>query len=127
MPLSAREAVTARVARFRQRMAAADVDLALFYSNAHHSLLAADPVRWISGFKPMGPHTLALLPAEGPATLIVSPAWDGERAREQTTFEQVIAEDDFAEAVTRALPQRTTRTGLVGGRRLTRATRDLIA
>ncbi|MBV9119280.1 MAG: aminopeptidase P family protein [Chloroflexi bacterium] len=119
-----REAVTGRIKRVSTRLAHDGLDAGLFYSDGHHSILGADSAFWVSGMKPMGPHTLAIVTADGDARLVVSPFWEEERAREQSPIERIVAADGFDRGVEQAIRElglQKARTGLVGRRRLTAA------
>ena len=53
------------------------------YSSARHFLAEADPVWWLTRFKPLG-ECLALVAPDGAVELIVTPGWDRARAAEST-------------------------------------------
>ena len=62
-------------------MARQGVDLLLAFHDGAHFIEKPNAVMVLSGFKSIGP-AVVVVPNEGKATLIVSPAWDLERAAE---------------------------------------------
>lgn len=52
------------------------------YSSGRHFLTEADPVWWLTRFKPLG-ECVATVAPDGDVELVVSPGWDGPRARER--------------------------------------------
>jgi Xaa-Pro dipeptidase len=79
------------------------------YSNARHFLAEADPVWWLTRFKPMG-ECLAMVAPSGEVDLVVTPGWDLARASEAAPDANVQAGDPLA-----ALAAWRARTGLTGG------------
>ena len=88
-----------KVRSLREAMREQKLSALLFYSTGQLSMLEVNPVLWISGLLPMGPHTGVLLTAAGEATMLISLAWDEGRARERTWIEDVRVTDRFAEAI----------------------------
>lgn len=99
-------AVQRRIAELRQRMTSQGADVALFYSSGVHTFLLVDHVRYVSGFKCMGPDAIVVLPKDDPPALLVSPVWDGDRARRQSPIEDVIATPDVPAALRRLAGER---------------------
>ncbi|HTP93048.1 MAG TPA: M24 family metallopeptidase [Xanthobacteraceae bacterium] len=89
MDLSDRRAAVAR------RMAQEGVDLLIAASSGFRPYDFPDPVAFLSGYQSLG-ESLFVLDRDGAATLIVSPAWDGERATECARCIDAIAVDDVA-------------------------------
>jgi Xaa-Pro dipeptidase len=58
------------------------------YSSGQHNMLRMDQVWYLTDFRCMGPAVL-VLPASGRTTLLVTPAWDAERAREAAGVDEV--------------------------------------
>lgn len=70
----------------------------LFYSTGQLSMLEVNPVLWISGVLPMGPHTAVLLTQSGEVTMVISLSWDPGRVRERTWIGDVRVAERFVEA-----------------------------
>jgi Xaa-Pro dipeptidase len=107
----------------REQMRAQDLDLVIAYGSGYHSFVAMNPAWYVSGFKQMGRHAAVFIPLEGEMTLIMTPPWDVERARERTvTIANVVATDDehFFETLGDQLRRQGLmgkRTGIAGGER----------
>lgn len=99
-------AVKHRIAKLRRRMAAEGADVAVFHSSGVHTFLLVDHVRYVSGFKCMGPDAIVVLPKDNPPTLLVSPVWDEDRARRQSPIEDVVATPDVPAALRRLVDER---------------------
>jgi Xaa-Pro aminopeptidase len=81
-------------------------------SNGHNSFLESNAVFVLSGFRAMGESALVVA-ADGAATLIVTPEWDAERARDQSCIDDVRGAPELAPAIvdtmaTRGLDARNT-------------------
>lgn len=95
----------------------------VLYSNGAHSFLEMDGVWYASGCKPLG-ESLVLVAMDGPPRLVVSPAWDEARAREESSLADVCATaDPLAElaAWVRARGPADGRIGVCGVDKLTAA------
>src|SRR3954464_10419130 len=90
-----------RRAAVQAAMQAAGFELLIAYGSGRHTFLAMNPAWYLSGFKQMGRHLAVILPAEGEATLMMTPPWDRARARERSTMADVVAttDDAFLETV----------------------------
>ena len=88
-----------KVRSLREAMREQKLSALLFYSTGQLSMLEVNPVLWISGLLPMGPHTGVLVTDAGDATMLIGLAWDEGRARERTWIEDVRVTDRFAETV----------------------------
>jgi Xaa-Pro aminopeptidase len=90
-------------------LGAAKRDALVAFTTSFHSFLETDAVLLLAGFKPMGES--AVVVARDPSTglgraaLIVTPAWDLERARERSHLERVIAADDPVAPITQLLAE----------------------
>ncbi len=82
----------------RSQMREQGVDLLLGFHDGGHFIEKPNAVMVLSGFKSMGP-TMVILPCDGRATVVVSPAWDAERAAECSASVQAIGADDVAHAL----------------------------
>jgi Xaa-Pro dipeptidase len=79
----------------RQGMKEAGMDLLIAYGSGLHSFVAMNPGWYLSGFKQMGKHMAVLMPLEGEMTMIITPQWDLQRAKERVvTISEVVATDD---------------------------------
>jgi hypothetical protein len=68
-----------RLAAIRAGMTEHGLDLIVAVHDGAHFIETPNPVLVLSGFKSLGP-TAVVLPRDGEASLIVTPAWDAERA-----------------------------------------------
>jgi len=95
-----------RLAATARRMAAEGVDLLLAASNGFHFLDRADAVVHLTGFRSLG-ESLLVLRADGAAKLLVTPAYDAERAAAYLALcggrFDCLATDDLAGALAREL------------------------
>jgi Xaa-Pro dipeptidase len=124
-----REAVQRRIAELRRRMASERADVAVFYSSGVYTFLLVDHVRYVSGFKCLGPDAAVVLPKDAPPTLIVSPAWDEERARRHSPIEDVVATEDVPAAAARLVEERclaSAAAAVTGLDRITTRMRDAL-
>jgi len=83
----------------REAMQREKLSALLFYSTGQLSMLEVNPVLWISGVLPIGPHTAVLLTNSGDATMLISLPWDRGRVRERTWIGDVRVADDFVATV----------------------------
>jgi Xaa-Pro dipeptidase len=67
-------------------------------SNGLNNFLESNAVYVFSGVRPIG-ESAVVLDRDGRSTLIVTPAWDGERAAALSSTEDTIAADDLAAAL----------------------------
>lgn len=70
-----------RMAAVRRAMAQEGIELLVAYGSGRHRFLGANACWYLSGLRQVGPDAVTLLPLEGEPALIVTPAWDAERAR----------------------------------------------
>lgn len=71
-------------------------------TNGHNWILDSNAVFVLCGFRPLALSALVIA-ANGETTLIVSPAWDAERGRLQSTIKNVVGTDDIPRAIADAL------------------------
>jgi len=71
-------------------------------SNGLNNFLESNAVYVLSGVRPIG-ESAVVLDRTGGSTLIVTPAWDGERAAALSATDQTIATDDLAGALAGAV------------------------
>jgi Xaa-Pro dipeptidase len=91
-----------RRAAVSRRMAQDDVDLLIAASSGFRPYDFPDPVTFLSGYQSLG-ESIFLLSRDGQSTLIVSPAWDGERVAAHAAGIRTVAVDDVAREVARSL------------------------
>jgi Xaa-Pro aminopeptidase len=105
-----------RLAAIRAGMIERDLDLVIAVHDGAHFIETPNPVFVLSRFKSLGPAAV-ILPRDDAASLVVTPAWDAERASESCQGLRVIAAADVVEALAAALGdnrQRGARIGLAG-------------
>lgn len=106
---------TDRINRVLRRMAAEKIDTLVALSNAKHHLARANLAAHLMGYRALGESALVLR-ADGTQTLIITPAWDAERAAKRRPGLTVTAGDDLAVLLASLLrqraPGRTATTGL---------------
>jgi Xaa-Pro aminopeptidase len=102
-----------RLQAIRGGMAARGLDLLVAVHDGAHFIETPNPVTVLTGFKSLGP-AVAVLDRVGRVTLIVAPAWDGDRARALCPDARVIGADDAAEALRAALPAGSVAVGTAG-------------
>jgi Xaa-Pro aminopeptidase len=71
-------------------------------SNGLNNFLDSNAVYVLSGVRPIG-ESAVVLDRDGASTLIVTPAWDGERAASLSATDDTIATDDLATALKSAV------------------------
>jgi Xaa-Pro dipeptidase len=86
-----------RLAAIRANMAEQRLDLLVAIHDGAHFIETPNPVFVLSGFKSLGP-TAVVLRRDG-ESLIVTPAWDADRAAECRPNLRVIAADDVIDAL----------------------------
>jgi Xaa-Pro dipeptidase len=82
-----------RVAQVQVGMAEQGIGGLIVYYGAQHNMLRTDPILLLADYRVMGPSAL-LVPRTGEPKLIVSPAWDIARAREQVALSEISAVDE---------------------------------
>lgn len=102
-----------RIERLRRVMADQGLRHLVGLTGAFHNFLDCDPVVALTGLRAIGP-CAALLDADGVLTLLVSPAWDLQRARERCAGVQVAATHDLIGDLLSLLRQRGTAPGTIG-------------
>src|SRR5262245_17840711 len=95
-----------RLAAIRANMIEHKLDLLVAVHDGAHFIETPNPVFVLSRFKSLGPAAVLLRSDE--TELIVTPAWDAERAAECCPGVKIIAADDVLDAITAALGDRTS-------------------
>src|SRR5260370_38504894 len=91
-----------RLAAIRANMAEHKLDVLVAIHDGAHFIETPNPVFVLSRFKSLGPAAVVLR-RDGEASLIVTPAWDAERAKEYCAGMRVIPIDDAVDGVAAAL------------------------
>jgi hypothetical protein len=95
------------------------INLLLAFHDGTHFIEKPNPIMVLSGFKSLG-HALVILPRGDEGTLVVTPAWDAERAAERCPAMRCIGADNVVSALQAYLghhqvpPSRVSTSGLAG-------------
>jgi Xaa-Pro aminopeptidase len=95
------------------RMKERRLDLIVAIHDGAHFIETPNPVMVLSGFKSLGP-AACILDSKGQATLIVTPAWDAERAQAVCPGARVIGGDDMVDELLGVLTQQAKAVGIAG-------------
>lgn len=104
-----------RLAAIRANLTATSLDCVIALHDGAHFIERPDPVMVLTGFKALGP-VAAILDRAGALTLVVTPAWDVERAAEACPNVKIIGADDLIAGLAKALGSDAARvaTGTAG-------------
>src|SRR5260370_38194099 len=80
------------------------LDLVAASHDGAHFIETTNPVMVLSGFKSLGP-AACIVDCAGERTLVVTPAWDADRAQEICPDVRVVGADDVEEGLRAALPE----------------------
>src|SRR5229473_3814973 len=80
------------------------LDLVVAIHDGAHFIETPNPVMVLSGFKSLGP-AACIVDRAGERTLVVTPAWDADRAQEICPDVRVAGADDVVEGLRAALPE----------------------
>jgi Xaa-Pro dipeptidase len=72
------------LSRVRQAMRDKGLQTLLVFDSGRHNFLRMNYVAYLTDFISVGPETLLLIPLEDEPTLFLSPAWDIDRAKEES-------------------------------------------
>ncbi len=97
----------------RKQMAAEGLDMLFAFHDGTHFIEKPDPVTILSGFKSMG-DCVAALPREGEPILLVSPAWDAERAKDMAPGFKILPVDQIVPVLPDVLEKLRIPPGRVG-------------
>lgn len=115
-----------RLADILARMREAKLDAVVALHDGAHFIEKPNPVTVLTGFKSLGP-VAAVLRSDGATTLIVTPAWDAERAAEQCPQARVVGAQDVVDGLASALSNGARKNaGLAGMRFLPCAIADRV-
>jgi Xaa-Pro aminopeptidase len=102
-----------RLAAIRADMIARKVDTLVAIHDGAHFIETPNPVFVLSRFKSLGPAAV-VLPKDGEAILIVTPAWDVERAAEAAPGVRIAAAHDVVDGIVAALGDDKSAVGIAG-------------
>jgi Xaa-Pro aminopeptidase len=102
-----------RLAAIRASMIEHKLEALVAIHDGAHFIETPNPVFVLSGFKSLGP-AVVVLARDGEASLIVTPAWDVERAAACCPGLRVIAADDVVDALESACSSHRSRGGKLG-------------
>jgi Xaa-Pro aminopeptidase len=105
-----------RLADIIARMREAKLDAVVALHDGAHFIEKPNPVTVLTGFKSLGP-VAAVLRSDGATTLIVTPAWDAERAVERCPQARVVGAEDIADALAAALSNGARKNASIAGMR----------
>jgi Xaa-Pro dipeptidase len=125
---SPREAGRRRLEALRGLMDERRLDLVVAYGSGQHHFIGANACWYLSGLRQMGRDAALAVPLEGEPVLVLTPVWDGARARRRGWIDDVVAAEALLPALSRELEARGwsdgRRAGFVG---LARAAGDVAA
>jgi Xaa-Pro dipeptidase len=108
--MNAQQEFENRTAKVRQAMREKGLQTLLVFDSGRHNFLRMNYVAYLTDFISVGPETMLMLPIEDEATLFVAPAWDIDRAREESWVKKVQPMDDLW----KVLGSGVGKTGLIG-------------
>jgi Xaa-Pro dipeptidase len=102
-----------RLAAIRADMVEHKLDALVAIHDGAHFIETPNPVFVLSSFKSLGPAAVVLRP-DGAASLVVTPAWDAERASECCPNLRIVAADDVVDGIDSAFGNGALRAARVG-------------
>ena len=104
-----------RLAKVQAAMAARGIGGVIAYYSAQHNMLRLDPILLLADYRALGP-TALLIPKTGAPSMIITPSWDLDRARESAGVDKLraVEEAQLADAIAQAAKQLPTPVALVG-------------
>jgi Xaa-Pro aminopeptidase len=108
--MNAQQEFENRLARVRQAMREKGLQVLLVFDSGRHNFLRMNYVAYLTDFISVGPETMLLLALEDEPALFLSPAWDIDRAREESWVKKVRPMDDLWKLLHNGLGK----TGLIG-------------
>ncbi|HUB95663.1 MAG TPA: Xaa-Pro peptidase family protein [Stellaceae bacterium] len=103
---------TDRLKRVLRRMEADKVDTLVALSAARHSMARPDAATHLSGFRSLGESAFVLF-GDGTQRLVITPAYDEERAVLRRPEAGIVATDDLAASLARILAERGMKVGRI--------------
>src|SRR3981189_1565359 len=102
-----------RLAAIRAGMTEHKLDQLVTIHDGAHFIETPNPVFVLSRFKSLG-LAAVVLPKDGEASLIVTPTWDAERAKECAPAMRIVSADDVVDGIAGALGDAPGAIGLAG-------------
>jgi Xaa-Pro dipeptidase len=99
-----------RLSQVRQAMREKGLQTLLVFDSGRHNFLRMNYVAYLTDFISVGPETMLILPLEDEPLLFLSPAWDMDRAKEESWVKNVQPMDEFW----KLLHSGIGKTGLIG-------------
>ena len=93
--MNAQQEFESRMVKVRQAMREKGLQTLLVFDSGRHNFLRMNYVAYLTDFISVGPETMLMLPLEDEATLFLSPAWDMERAREESWVRKIQPVNDL--------------------------------
>jgi Xaa-Pro aminopeptidase len=84
-----------RIVKVRQAMREKGLQTLLVFDSGRHNFLRMNYVAYLTDFISVGPETMLMLPLEDEPKLFLSPAWDIERAKEESWVKHVQPVNDL--------------------------------
>ncbi len=116
-----------RLSVLRGAMATAGLDALVLYNDGRYHFTEMDPIYYLSGFKPLGPHAVVVLPKDSDPCLLLMPAWDRQRALHRSRIQDVRIAHDFGREYARLIIEMGLQRARVGLTGLSRQNRPLAA
>ncbi len=113
-----------RIGQARAFMAERKLDGIIAFCDGQNSFLESNAVYVFSGVRPLG-EAAVVLPRDGDATLLVTPAWDGHRTAAASATQRTMAVADLADGLRETLAHSGLSRGAVGLVNLSRQSRTL--
>ena len=83
-----------RIAAAVEWLGTEKLDGLVAFNDGQNSFLDSNSVYVFSGVRPIG-RSAVIIGSDGASTLIVEPAWDGDRARTRSFTQRTLASDDI--------------------------------
>ena len=93
--MNAQQEFENRLLKVRRAMREKSLHTLLVFDSGRHNFLRMNYVAYLTDFISVGPETMLILPLEGEPTLFLLPAWDLERAKEESWVKNVEPVNDL--------------------------------
>jgi Xaa-Pro dipeptidase len=87
--MNAQPELESRLSKVREAMREKGLQTLLVFDSGRHNFLRMNYVAYLTDFISVGPETILMLPLESEAVLFLSPAWDIDRAKEESWVKNV--------------------------------------
>jgi Xaa-Pro aminopeptidase len=102
-----------RLAAIRAGLEGSRLDYVIGLHDGAHFIEKPDPVMVLTGFKALGP-VAAVFDRAGATSLVVTPSWDAERARETCPNAKIVPADDVIAGLAKAIGSSQAAIGVAG-------------